>query len=108
MQRPAISQGAAKGLKQAFADVVLTGITWPVPCSVQPASASTREAYAQNGMFVDSTLYFVQDLQARPNDMILATNLRTGQLYYFKVKGFDIGLFVRGWVPYFCHCERQV
>lgn len=81
-KRPTIGRDSAQGVTQ---DPFVTLLT-DVPCSCQQASARVQELYAQRNAFVTTTVYFAQDPQVQPNDLLLVTD-RTGGTANYRVVG---------------------
>ncbi len=112
LKRPTINRDQAGGVTQDPFKTTRTAppptiIVQDVPCSIQPASAHIQQIYAQQGMNVTTTIFFADDIQARPNDLFFAEDLN-GNMHRFKVLGFNSNLFGRYNVPYQMNCEELV
>jgi hypothetical protein len=76
IQRPIIGRDSRQGVTQPQFKILATSL----PCSAQEASGSVRELYAQRNAVVTTTIFFVQDPLTEPNDRVIVTNMRTGNI----------------------------
>ncbi len=58
-----------------------------VPTSYQEGGASPKLVYGQRNTITSSTLYFMANPNVEVNDVVVATNVRTGEVIYCNVEG---------------------
>lgn len=76
-----------------------------VPCSIQPANASTVIKFAQLRMMVDVVVYFDAPWNCQNGDVWKSIDQNTGQVRTFVVRGFTNSLELNdAWV---CPCYEQ-
>lgn len=75
-----------------------------VPCSIQPASASTRLQYMQRQMRVTHTLYFDRDWNPQPRDRWVCYD-SSGRTRYFVISGWYESLEIND--TWTCDAEEQ-
>lgn len=101
LKRATISRDLNKGVVQdPFTDIIVD-----VACSVQPASISAKEIYAQREAFITASIFFEDDIGARVNDRFHVVD-SNGTEHIFLIHGFSQNLFSRYQSPYRLDCEE--
>jgi hypothetical protein len=80
--RPAVGQDALKGTTLTLGAPYATGL----PCSMTQTGAAVRLVYGQRQADTTVTLYFAQDPDSQPGDVIDVTD-RAGKVYRCLVHG---------------------
>lgn len=87
--RPAIAQDSAKGVTQDFTvgNAGVTELFSGVPCSQQASSPRVQAYYAQRNAVVSNQIYFSQEIDIQPNDLLVVTSFKSGYVTYYNVTG---------------------
>ena len=106
--RPAIGRDSALGVTQDFnpGDAGVTTLFQNVPCSYQEANARTSTFYAQRDALVSNEVYFSQDPGIQPNDLLIVTRFKTGDVIKLNVVGLSDPVQMGTTWVWKCACER--
>lgn len=87
--RPAIGRDVELGVTQDFTigNPGVTALFRNYPCSCQSASPRVQSYYAQRDAVVGTEVYFSQPVDVQPNDLLVVTRTKSGNVIYLNVTG---------------------